>query len=54
MFEALALVWPAIDLEARRQLINFPQVLDQLRQTNFFISPAVLQLLLARFQKPEA
>jgi len=38
---------------ALKQLINLPQVLDQLRQTNFFISPAVLQSLLA-LQKPEA
>ena len=37
-----------------QQLINLPQVLDQLRHTNFFISPAVLQSLLARLQKPEA
>jgi hypothetical protein len=36
-----------------QQLIDLPQVLDQLRQTNFFISPAVLQSLLAGFKKPE-
>jgi len=39
---------------ALQQLIDLPQVLDQLRQTNFYISPAVLQSLLARLQKPEA
>jgi predicted nucleic acid-binding protein len=38
---------------ALQQLIDLPQVLDQLRQTNFFISPAVLQSLLA-LRKPEA
>jgi predicted nucleic acid-binding protein len=37
---------------AFQQLIDLPQALDQLRQTNFFISPAVLQSLLAGFKKP--
>jgi len=39
---------------ALEQLINLPQVLDLLQQTNFFISPAVLQSLHAHLQKPEA
>jgi predicted nucleic acid-binding protein len=30
-----------------------PQVLDQLQQANFCISPAVLQSVVAQFQKPE-
>jgi len=38
---------------ASQQLIDLPQVLDQLRQTNFFISPAVLQSLLAGVKKPK-
>jgi len=37
-----------------QQLIDLPEVLEQLRQTNFFISPAVLRSLLAHLQKPEA
>jgi predicted nucleic acid-binding protein len=39
---------------AFHRLIDLPQVLDQLQQTNFYISPAVLQSLLAQLQKPEA
>jgi predicted nucleic acid-binding protein len=38
---------------AAQQLIDLPQVLDQLQQTNFFISPQVLQSLLNRFNKPK-
>jgi len=38
---------------AFQQLIDLPQALDQLRQTNFFISPAVLQSLLAGLKKPK-
>jgi predicted nucleic acid-binding protein len=32
---------------ALQQLIDLPPVLDQLRQTNFFVSPQVLQSLIA-------
>src|ERR1051325_2044836 len=39
---------------ASHQLIDLPQALDQLRQTNFFVSPEVLQSLLAVLPKPEA
>jgi predicted nucleic acid-binding protein len=39
---------------ALHQLIDLPQALDQLRQTNFFVSPEVLQSLLAGLRKPEA
>ena len=37
---------------AERQLIDLPKVLEQLQQTNFFISPQVLQSLTKRFNKP--
>jgi predicted nucleic acid-binding protein len=39
---------------AFQRLIDLPQVLDQLQQTNFFISPTVLRSLLAGLRKPEA
>ena len=38
---------------ADQQLIDLPQVLERLRQTNFFISPQVLQSLTDRFDKPK-
>ena len=38
---------------ALQHLIELPLVLDQLRQTNFFISPAVLQSLLAALPRPK-
>ena len=38
---------------ASQQLIHLPQVLQQLQQTNFFISPRVMQSLLNRFNKPK-
>jgi predicted nucleic acid-binding protein len=37
---------------AAQQIIDLPQVLDQLRKTNFFIAPQVLQSLIDRFKKP--
>ncbi len=39
---------------ALQQLIDLPQVLDELRQTNFFVSPEVLQSLIAAVQKPKS
>jgi predicted nucleic acid-binding protein len=38
---------------ASQQLIDLPQILLQLQQTNFFISPQVLQSLSNRFTKPK-
>lgn len=42
------------DAAFQRLLIDLPQVLDQLQQTNFYISPATLHSLLAQIQRPEA
>jgi predicted nucleic acid-binding protein len=39
---------------ALHQLIDLPQALDQFRETKFFVSPEVLQSLLAGLRKPEA
>jgi hypothetical protein len=38
---------------ASQKLIDLPKVLEHLRQTNFFISPQVLQSLTNRFNKPK-
>lgn len=38
---------------ASQELIHLPEVLQQLQQTNFYISPRVMQSLLSRFDKPK-
>jgi predicted nucleic acid-binding protein len=38
---------------ASQKLIDLPQVIERLQQTNFFISPQVLQSLTNRFNKPK-